>query len=170
MFASCRVWIIVPVFVALFLLAGCGGSESNQEEGALHEEEGAEVAVKTDFDSYSAAVAAIDEHREHLAELIEEGELEHVHSAAKPIQEIAETLNALALKEDSGVPRESLKEINLTSKALAKTWAKIDETGDKGDLAGTKQVYEEMVELIDELKKYAEAVEEEHHGESEQED
>ena len=172
MFTNRRVWIIVQVLVAVFLMVGCDRNHSDTEEGdaAHHEDEGAEVAAKTDFDNYSAAVAAIDEHRAHVAELIEKNELENVHSAAKPIQEIAEKLNALALKEDSGVPRESLKEVNLASKALAKTWARIDEAGDEGDLAGTKLVYEEMVELIDELKVHANAEAEEHHEESGQEE
>lgn len=157
MFANRRVWIVVQVLVVVFLLAACGRQDDHQEDGggARHDDEGAEVAIKTDFDSYSAAVAAIDEHRAHVAERIEDGELDQVHSAAQPIEQIAETLNALALKNDSGVPRENLRDVNIAAKALAKTWARIDEAGDEGDLAATKEVYEEIVELIDELKKYA---------------
>ncbi len=147
----------------LALLAGCG--EKHKDDHAGGHGDGAEAAVKTDFHSYSAAVAAIQEHLEHVEALIEKKDLAELHKAAKPIELIAKTLNKLALKEGSGVPRDKLKEVNLTSKALAKTWAKIDEAGDAGDLDGSKTVCLEMIDLIGTLKKHAKPVEEEHHEE-----
>ncbi len=138
---------------ALVVGMGWMNVHAGEEEHSL-EGHGKAEKTKTDFDDYSDAIAAIDEHREHVEELIEEKKLAEIHKAAKPIQLISKHLNKLAFKDDSGVPREKLKEINLTSKALAKTWAKIDEAGDAGDLAGTKKVYHEMVELINTLKKY----------------
>ncbi len=158
MFASRWVW--VTVFVGALLLVGC--EKHGQGKGA-HHDEGPEKAVKTDFGSYSAAVAAINEHREHVGELIEHKELAELHKAAKPIQLIAEKLVGLALKEGSGVPKEKVEEINLASKALAATWEKIDEAGDADDLAGSKKVYGEMTDLIKTLTKFAHPVKEEHH-------
>ncbi len=137
-------------------------AQEHHEEGG-HDDAGGATAAKAELDDYSDAVAAIDKHRAHVEELIEHEKLSELHKAAKPIQLIAEKLVGLALKEDSGVPRQSLKEVNVTSKALAKTWAKIDEAGDAGDLAGSKKVYQEIVDLINTLKKFARPVEEEHH-------
>ncbi|MCH8859521.1 MAG: hypothetical protein IID54_08100 [Proteobacteria bacterium] len=141
---------------------GCG--KDDQQGGGHHAGgHGAAVGVKTDFDDYSAAMAAIEQHRARLAHTIEKNELAKVHAAAKPIQQIAETLNQLAMKEGSGVPRDGLKEVNLTATKLAKLWAKIDKAGDSGNLAGTKKVYEEMVGFIKVLKHHARPVKAGHH-------
>ncbi len=160
-------WVWVTVFVGSLLLVGC--EKHGKGEGA-HHDEGPEKAVKTGFDDYSAAVAAIGEHLEHVEELIEHKELSELHKAAKPIKLIAKKLNGLALKEGSGVPREKLKKINLTSKALADTWEKIDEAGAADDLAGSKKVYREMVGLIETLMKFAHPVESEEHHEDADDD
>ena len=150
----------------LALLAGCGEKHNGDHQGGAHHDgDGTEAAVKTDFHSYSAAVTAIEKHRVHVGELIEHEKLLELHKAAKPIQLIAGKLNALALKEGSGVPRDKLKEVNLTSKALAATWEKIDTAGDSKNLAASKKVYQEIVDLIKTLKKHAKPVEEEHHKE-----
>ena len=61
----------------------------------------------------------------------------------------------LALKDGSGVPREAVREINLTAKDLAAKFGPIDEAGDSGDLAGTQTVYDEMVALFETLEKHA---------------
>ena len=160
-------WIGTSIGLAAVLAwpVGCGKDDHN---GDAHQDggHGAEVEVKTDFDNYSAAMAAIEQHREHLEHAIEKNELAEVHAVAKPIQQIAETLNQLALKAGSGVPKDELKEVNLTAQKLAKLWAKIDEAGDSGDLAGTKKVYEEMVSLINVLKQHAQPVEKKHHEET----
>ena len=159
MFVSSR-WVLLTVFIGSSLLAGCGDDHKKDGHGkGGHHDEGTETAVKTDFDSYSAAVAALEKHRAHVEELIDQKKLSELHKAAKPIQLIALKLNALALKEGSGVPREELKEVNLVSKALANTWGKIDEAGDAGDLAASKKVYQEIVDLINNLKKYAKPIE-----------
>ena len=158
-------WLIVQIFVGLFLLAGCGDDHKQGNGKNGHHGDGAETTVKTDFDSYSAAVAAIDKQRAHVAELIEHEKLLELHKAAKPIQLIADKLAGLSLKEGSGVPQDSIKEVSRTARALAGTWAKIDEAGDAKDLAASKKVYQEMVDLIDTLKKYAKPVEAEHHEE-----
>lgn len=106
------------------------------------------------LDNYAAAVAAIDAHREHVAVLIETKQLVKVHAAAKPIQTIAKKLGKLAFKSGSGVDRSKAREVNISAKKLAKTWARIDAAGDAGDMAGTKKVYAEIVVLIKALKKH----------------
>ena len=160
-------WIGTSIGLAAVLAWPVGCGKDDQQGGAHHEGgHGAAVEVKTDFDDYSAAMAAIEQHRERLAHTIEKNELAKVHAAAKPIQQIAETLNQLAMKEGSGVPRDGLKEVNLTAQKLAKLWAKIDKAGDSGNLAGTKKVYEEMVSFIKVLKHHARPVEKKHQEEA----
>ncbi len=158
-------WIGTSIGLAAVLAwpAGCG--QDDHDGGGGHHEggHGAAEEVKTDFDDYSAAMAAIEHHRERVAHVIEKKELAKVHAAAKPIQQIAETLNQLALKAGSGVPKDKLKEVNLTAQKLAKLWVKIDEAGDSGDLAGTKKVYKEMVSFINVLKHHARPVKKQHH-------
>ena len=177
-----RVTCFLSLGVLLVALAGRGASAGEHptehptapktepkteppEEGHQHDEGGTSTEG-TDFDSYSAAVAAIDKHRAHVAELIEHKKLSELHQAAKPIQQIAEKLVGLALKEDSGVPGDSIKEVSRTARALANTWAKIDAAGDAGNLAASKKVYDEIVGLVNTLKKFATPVEGAHQEES----
>jgi hypothetical protein len=68
---------------------------------------------------------------------------------------VAKAVGQLALKDDSGVPKEAVKEINVAGKDLAGKFDAIDKAGDSGDLAATKKVYEEMVSLTAALAKYA---------------
>ena len=77
-----------------------------------------------------------------------------MHAEAEVIRDAANGLAQLALKADSGVPKEAVKEINVTAKALADKFEAIDEAGDSGNLEATKKVYQEMVTLQATLKKY----------------
>lgn len=169
-----RFYAAVCMGAALVWGSGCGGGKTKtqhdgDEDGHTggHQDEHGAGPAKTDFASYSLAMAAIEKHRAHVAEVIEKKELLKVHKAAKPIEQIAKTLADLAMKEGSGVPQDqdTLREVNLTATALAETWARIDAAGDKGDEAATKKVYEEIVDLIKTLRKHAKAVKEEHHEE-----
>ncbi len=150
------VWAVSMVVSLACLPTVVSGQDHPHEQEAEkdHQEQSDHEARKADANGYSAAIASIDEHLAHVAQLIETEQLAKVHEAAKPIETIAKTLAKLAYQEDSGVPPDKVREINLTAKALAATWAKIDEAGDSGDLAGTKKVYQEMVDLINTLRKY----------------
>ncbi len=156
MSANRGVWL--TVFIGSFLLAGCGDDHKKDGHGKDGHDKGGETTAKTHFESYSAAVAALEKHRAHVEELIEHKKFSELHKAAKPIQLIAEKLNDLAQKEGSGVSGEELKEVKFFSKALAKTWDKIDKAGDADDLAASKKVYQEIVDLINKLKKYGKPV------------
>lgn len=104
--------------------------------------------------SYSGAVKEIERRLANIAALIQSKKLGDVHGEAEIIQRVGEQIGQLALKPDSGVPKESVKEVNLAGKALAAKFAAIDKAGDSGDLAGTQREYEELVKLTATLQKY----------------
>ena len=106
-------------------------------------------------ENYSDAITALETHRDHITKLIETGKLDDVHHEAENIKKIAESLAKLASKDESGVAKTDIKEINLTSKSLAAKFDPIDKAGDAGNKAETQKVFDEMVALIATLKKFA---------------
>ncbi|MEE8156395.1 MAG: hypothetical protein V3T53_15680 [Phycisphaerales bacterium] len=105
--------------------------------------------------TYAQAVEAIHAQLEKIEKLMATGGLDRVHAEAAVIRDIANGIGQLALKDGSGVPREAVREINLTAKDLAAKFGPIDVAGDSGDLAGTQKVYDEMVALFETLEKHA---------------
>ena len=105
--------------------------------------------------TYAHAVEAIHAQLEKIEKLIATGGLDRVHAEAAVIRDIANGIGRLALKAGSGVPREAVREINLTAKDLAATFGPIDQAGDSGNLAGTQIVYDQMVALFETLQKHA---------------
>jgi len=104
--------------------------------------------------NYRQAVEEI-EHRLHLIEgLMASKKLAEVHPQADVIQKVAKMIGQLALKDDSGVPKEAVKEVNIAGKDLATKFEPIDKAADSGDAAGTQKVYDEMVKLTETLSKY----------------
>ena len=105
--------------------------------------------------TYSHAVEVIHAQLEKIEKLMATGGLDRVHAEAAVIRDIANGIGRLALKDGSGVPREAVREINLTAKDLAAKFGPIDEAGDSGDLAATQTIYDEMIALFETLEKYA---------------
>ena len=105
--------------------------------------------------TYAHAVEAIHVQLEKIEKLIATGGLDRVHAEAAVIRDIANGIGQLALKSGSGVPRDAVREINLTAKDLAATFGPIDLAGDSGNLAGTRIVYDQMVALFETLEKHA---------------
>jgi len=104
--------------------------------------------------AYRQAVEEI-EHRLHLIdELMVSKKLADVHPQADVIQKVAKLIGQLALKADSGVPKDAVKEVNLAGKDLAAKFDPIDKAADSGNAEGTKAVYDEMVRLTETLSKY----------------
>jgi hypothetical protein len=118
------------------------------------EEEHGKPAAFSIPTTYKAAVAEIEHRLHEIAELIENKKLDKVHAEADVIQKVAKVVGQLALKDDSGVPKDAVKEVNVAGKDLAAKFDAIDKAGDSGDLAGTKKVYDEMVVLMATLQKY----------------
>lgn len=171
--------------LALFMLPGCGGGERSHDEaadetyeapgghdgGAANEdaneaprgsghaededEHGEGEAPYVEPVSYSEGIHEIHERLERIEALIEGDRLDDVHAEAAVIRDVAGSLARLALQEDSGVPREAVKEINLTARNLAARFGPIDEAGDSGNAAETRKLYDEMVELLKTLEAYA---------------
>ena len=125
------------------------------EEGE-HEQGHGEEAEFTEPNNYAEAIHVIHGQLGKIKALMASGELDQVHAEAAVIRDVANTLAKFALAEDSGVPRDAVKPINLAARSLAATFEAIDEAGDSGDLAGTQKVYDEMVELFESLEQYVE--------------
>jgi hypothetical protein len=125
--------------------------------GLAQHNEGEEHGAPAEFKmptTYKAAVQEIEHRLHEIDELIKAKDLEHVHAQADIIKQVGSVIGQLALKPDSGVPREAVKDVNIAGKALAAKFDDIDKAGDSGDQAGTRRVYEEMVTLTATLLKY----------------
>lgn len=106
-------------------------------------------------ETYSAAVKAIEQNSEGIAKAIKDGKLDTLHKYGEEIKMLAQMLPKLASKTDSGVVETDVKEINLTSKALAAKYEPLDEAGDAGKKVESQKVYDEMLPLIATVKKFA---------------
>lgn len=137
----------VLAIIPLCALALAGTVRAEEHDGGKKEE------VKVP-DTYSDAIAMIEQKRDSIAKLIEAGKLADLHKEGEVIKTIAESLVKLAAQDDSGVAKADLKEINLTAKALAAQYEPLDEAGDNGKKDEAKKVFDEMVKLIETLKKY----------------
>lgn len=105
-------------------------------------------------ETYAAAIKEIQHHSEAIDAAIKGGKLDTLHTHGEVIKTIALQLAKLASKADSGVAQTDIKEINLTSKALAAKYEPLDEAGDAGKKAESQKVYDEMLPLIVTLKKF----------------
>ena len=147
-------WILGVVAVVIVGVLVAGGASAQDGHGHGHDGQKSEKATPTD---YAGAVRAIDARMKNIARLIETKKLDAVHAEAEVIRDVAKSVAQLALKADSGVPKEAVKEINLAAKALADKFEPIDAAGDSGNLEVTKKVYQEMVTLQATLQKYVPA-------------
>ena len=144
------------VLTLLLMSAGVPAVRAQHKHGEEKKgEEHGNPAVFTMPTTYKAAVGEIEHRLHEIAELIEDKKLDKVHAEADVIQKVAKVIGQLALKDDSGVPKDAVKEVNVAGKDLAGKFDAIDKAGDSGDLAGTKKVYDEMVNLTATLAKYA---------------
>ncbi len=157
-------FIIAPLAALTFALVvtqGC--SEGGHDDGDAHHEGGhGEIKDFTEPQSYAEACSIIHARLEEIEELMDSGKLDGVHAEAAVIRDVANDMAKLAAKQGSGVPSSAIREINLTAKSLAATFGPIDEAGDSGDSAGTRKVYDEMVDLFETLEQYAEADHDDH--------
>lgn len=131
-----------------------GDEADEHDEHAEGDAHGEEVEF-TEPQTYTEAIHVIHEQLEKISSLMESGALDRVHADAAVIRDVANTLAKFALQEDSGVPRDAVREINLAARDLAATFNPIDKAGDSGDLAGTQKVYDEMLKLFEALEKFA---------------
>ncbi len=143
--------------VVMLVLVSVGVPAARAQHGHGDEKKGEEHGKPVVFTmptTYKAAVQEIEHRLHEIAELIETKKLDKVHAEADVIQKVAKAVGQLALKDDSGVPKEAVKEINVAGKDLAAKFDAIDKAGDSGDLAGTKKVYNEMITITTTLQKY----------------
>ncbi len=126
----------------------------HEQHGGKHDEEHGKPAQFKMPATYKEGVAEIQHRLHEIDELIESKELDQVHAQADVIQKVGNVLGQLALKQDSGVPKDAIKVVNKAGRELAAKFDAIDKAGDSGDLAGTRGVYEEMVNLAVTLQTY----------------
>lgn len=120
-------------------------------------EHGEEHGKPTEFKmpaTYKDGVAEIKHRLHEIEELMDAKDLDKVHAQAEIIQKVGNVIGQLALKADSGVPRDAVKEVNRAGRELAAKFDAIDKAGDSGDLAGTRKVYDEMCKLCTTLEKH----------------
>lgn len=133
--------------------AGEHDEADEHDEHAEGDAHGEEVEF-TEPRTYTEAIHVIHEQLEKINSLMGSGTLDRVHAEAAVIRDVANTLAKFALQDDSGIPRDAIREINLAARDLAATFDPIDKAGDSGDLAGTQKVYDEMLKLFETLEKY----------------
>ena len=131
-----------------------GHAEADEQDEHAEGDAHGEEAEFTEPHTYTEAIHVIHGQLEKISSLMESGALDRVHAEAAVIRDVANTLAKFAL-EDSEIPRDAIKEINLAARDLAATFGPIDEAGDSGDLDGTQKVYDEMIKLLETLEKYA---------------
>lgn len=140
---------VLPLCAAALL---CSPALAQHGEQGQHEQEEAEFSQPK---TYGEAIHVVQRQLDRIKDLIAARKLDRVHAEAALIRDVAKIMARLALQKDSAVPRNAIREINLTAKDLAATFGPIDEAGDSGDRAGTQKVYDEMVGLFETLKKFA---------------
>jgi len=143
---------LVP-FLCLLLNVGVGPTVYAQHGHGQEHEHGKPVEFVMPND-YKAAVKEIRSRLHEISEMIGSRQLAGVHAQADVIMKVGNVIGQLALKEGSGVPKEAVRDVNIAGRGLAGKFDAIDRTGDSGDVAGTKRIYDEMVELTQTLRKY----------------
>ena len=141
---------LITLAFGLIVATGCKKHHDDDDHG--HEHGGTQSFSQPH--SYAEAVKLIHTQLAKIDDLIGTRQLDQVHAQAAVIRDVAKMMPQLAL-DASEVPREAIKEINLTCKDLAAKFGPIDEAGDSGNLAGTRKVYDEMAALFETLEKYA---------------
>lgn len=142
----------VLVISGFVIWSGAGIAFAQHDHGPGHEHKPLEFTMPT---SYGAAVKEIKLRLHEIDHLMKTNKLADVHAQAEVIQKVGKQIGQLAIKPDSGVPKEAAKEVNIAGKDLAAKFDAIDKAADAGDAAGTKKVYDEMVVLTETLAKHA---------------
>ncbi|MCK6485897.1 MAG: hypothetical protein L6R00_17355 [Phycisphaerae bacterium] len=146
--------LVVTITFALGPAVPLALAQHEQHGGGKHGEEHGKPAQFKMPATYKEGVAEIQHRLHEIEELIASKELDQVHAQADVIQKVGNVLGQLALKRDSGVPKDAIKVVNKAGRELAAKFDAIDKAGDSGDLAGTRRVYEEMVSVTATLQKY----------------
>jgi len=150
MFRSALMVTLTFVLGPAVLLALAQHEEHGDQHGGEH---GKPAQFKMPA-TFKEGVAEIQHRLHEIEELIASRELDKVHAQADVVQKVGNVLGQLALKRDSGVPKDAIKVVNKAGRELAAKFDAIDKAGDSGDLAGTRRVYEEMVSLAVTLQTY----------------
>lgn len=140
-------------YIAIVTVAAYAASASAQSPHGDHEH-GKPIAYKTPT-SFKDAVREIRTRLHEIEDLMASKKLDQIHPHADVIRTVGNLVGQLALKSDSGVPREAIKEVNKAGRELASMFDAIDKVADAGDATGTRKVYGEMKVLVEILQRHA---------------
>ena len=149
-------WTLLRVLASVLALSAVTSADAKAVKRAKADRIDTQyVAPKSP--EHQPVLELVKEHRtlEKIKQLVAAGKLKQVHDDADAIVAVSKALPQLALKEGSGVPKEAVKEINLTSKELAKAADAAHDASDQGKLDETKKAHAAMLPLFEKLKKYA---------------
>ncbi|MCK6485896.1 MAG: hypothetical protein L6R00_17350 [Phycisphaerae bacterium] len=142
------------VFLCLSLALGVSVSLPARAQQHGDHEHGAPVEFKMPT-TYKAAVREVFFRLHEIEALMAAKKLDQVHAQADVIRKVGDVAGQLALKSDSGVPRESIKEVNRAGRELAAKFDAIDKAADSGDSVGTRRVFDEMKKHADVLRRHS---------------
>jgi len=108
-------------------------------------------------DSYKDAVKQIHDRLEEVGEAIEKGDMDAAHDEADAAGTIGKALGALALKADSGVPKDKVRDVNLAGREIAAQADALHEAVEKNDKAAVKAAYDAMNKALETLGEFVSA-------------
>ena len=136
------------------LVAAAGLAVAGTPSVALAQHDHSHAEVKP-AESLGAAVTRIREELAELQKLLAAKSVTAAHEPADAIEQLAGSLGRLALKPDSGVPREKVRDANLAGKDLAKVAAQMHDAADKNDAAACNALLPRLNELVNSLSAFA---------------
>lgn len=107
--------------------------------------------------TYAGAVTEIEARIASIAKLIDDGQLAKLHQEAAVIRKVAGGMSKLVAATGSGVPASAYPVVLKASKALSDLFASVDEAGDSGDVAASRQAHERLAQQAAILRRYAPA-------------
>ncbi|MEK7271186.1 MAG: heavy metal-binding domain-containing protein [Planctomycetota bacterium] len=145
-------WTIVGLGVGLLFCIGRIAWPAEDESRKDHgQNPSASETSKPEFESYSKAMSAIQEHREKLAAAIKAGDPAAFRAALEPIRTGAGTLAGLAARPDSGIPPEQAAGVESTANAIVAALDKIASAKEAGNQVEAEKAFSEFGKSIQAL-------------------
>lgn len=139
---------------ALVAAAGLAVAGSPSVALAQHAHGHAHAEVKP-AQTLAEAVSRIREELAEIQKLLAAKSVLAAHEPADAIVSLAGSIGRLALKPDSGVPRQKVRDANLAGKDLAKVAEQFHLAADKNDAAACEKLLPRLTELVNALNAFA---------------
>ncbi len=135
-----RTTIAALVAAAGLALTPCAGFA---QDGHSHAHTQAKPA-----ESLAEAVSRIRDELDEIRKLLAAKSISAAHEPADVIAQLAGSIGRLALKADSGVPREKVRDANVAGKDLAKVASQMHDAADKNDAAACAALLPRLEQLV----------------------